>query len=328
MSRLLPPVAALALALTATAPAHAAPPPNDNYLASIRINNADGAISSPFKQSVDTAEATTQADLFDPNKDGVAFGGSKPEPTGCAAAPSYGKTVWWDFVPPTPGAVRIFTSGFDTAFAVYEWDLKTSQLGKQVACQNGSAGTTEERLIERPLRRGRNYTIQVGGVNGAGGPLDFSFEFFADRDADEVLDAQDKCPALAGIFAFGGCPPDVHGSPQVTVVGTGSGVRVVKLAVVRADRRQRVEVRCNRCGKRVRARAPRGGTIRVRRFEGRTLSAGDRLEVRVTQPRSRSGRFKFGAIGKVTSFPITRDGLGAPRRRCTRPGSAKPIKCP
>jgi hypothetical protein len=282
-----------------------------------------------FKQTVDTTEATTQADLFDPNKQGAPLGGGKPEPTACKTAPSYGRTVWYDFAPPTPGGVRISTTGFDNVFAVYEWNLKTAELVKLIACQNSSTGSAEERLIERPLRAGHHYTIQVGGVNGAGGLLDFSFEFFPDRDGDEIFDeAPDECPRLPGIATFGGCPPLVHGLSRLSIAGTGHGVRVTALTIARADKGARIEVRCGRCGHRVRVRARKGGRVRVRAFENRVVGAGDRIELRITHPRERRGRFRFGAIGKVIRWRVTDSGVGAPTMRCTRPGSAKRIRCP
>jgi len=325
MPRLLSAGLALALSLAAAPAALAAAPDNDNYLGSQTINLAQ----QPFERTVDTTEATTQTDLFDPNRDGLPFGGSGPEPVSCPVAPSYGKTVWYDFAPPTPGGVRIATSGFDNVIAVYEWNLRTSQLGRLVACQNATAGTTEELQLQPQIHGGRNYTVQIGGVGGASGALSFSFEYFQDTDGDGRFDEDpDKCLRLPGIAAFGGCPPVVRGSPRLTVTGTGAGVRVAKLTVDRADKGSRIEVSCRRCGKTVRARAPRGGSVRIRPLEGRTVPAGDRLEVRITHPRSGSGRFRFGAIGKIVRWPITSTALGQSKVTCTRPGSKKRIRCP
>jgi hypothetical protein len=326
---MLPAIGVVVVALAGAHPAQAAPPPNDNYLASTTINASTGALPPAFKDSVNTSEATTQLDTFDPNCDGTPFGGGTPEPRSCPGGASYGKTVWYDFVLPTAGGVRIAATGFDTVLAVYEWNARSSQLGHLVACGNATTGLTEELLLRPQLRRGRNYTIQLGGVNDAGGLLEFSFESFPDRDGDGVLDeAPDKCLRLAGIAAFGGCPPLVRGAPRVSVRFGGGGVRVGRLSVDRADKGSRIEVRCRRCGPRVRARAPRGGSVRIRAFEGRFVGIGDRIEVRVTRPRARSGRFRFGAFGKVITWPVTASGLGASKVRCTRPGSKRRIACP
>ena len=318
MPRFLTLALGLALALAAAPPALAVPPANDNYLGSVGITGS---------QTVDTTEATTQADLFDPNRDGLPFGGSGPEPLSCPVAPSYGKTVWYDFKPPTPGGIRIATTGaFDNVIAVYEWTEATSQLGRLVACVNATAGVSEELLM---ALRERNYTMQFGGVGGAGGVLNFTFEYFQDTDGDTVLDEDpDKCLRLRGIRDFGGCPPVVRGSPRLTVTGTGAGVRVAKLTIDRANRGTLIKVGCRRCGGTLRARAKRAGTVRLRGFEGRSIPAGDRLEVRLTHPSTSSGRFRFGAIGKTVRWPITSTGLGSSKVSCTRPGSRKAIRCP
>ena len=171
--------------------------------------------------------------------------------------------------------------------------------------------------------------MQFGGVGGAGGALSFTFEYFQDTDGDTVLDEDpDKCLRLRGIRDFGGCPPVVRGAPRITVTGTGAGVRVAKLTVDRADRGTRIEVRCRRCGRTLRARARRAGTVRLRGFEGRSIPAGDRLEVRLTHPSTSSGRFRFGAIGRTVRWPITSTALGPSKVSCTRPGSRKAIRCP
>ena len=316
-------------AIVAAEPSQALPPPNDDYLASTTINAADGSLPAAFYERVDTTEATTQADTLDPARDGQPSGGGRPEPTSCAGTPPYGKTVWYDFAAPTHGAALIAATGFDNVISIYERHVETSQLRRLVACQNSSTGPGEEMLLPPLLQRDRKYAIQLGGTAGVGGPLDFSFEFFPDRDGDRTLDeAPDKCPTLRGIPRFGGCPPVVKAAVRVAVQDVPGGVRVLRISVDRADKRTRVDVRCRSCGRRVRARAPRGGSIRVRGFEGRILGAGDRLEVRVQRPRGGRGRFRLGAIGKVVRWPVTSTGLGEARLTCTRPGSKRGIACP
>src|SRR3712207_3998566 len=85
----------LACSLLGAGSAVAAAPGNDNYLASLQMVEGD-AVPREFRHEVDTTEATTQGDLFDPNRDGIPFGGAEPEATRCGAA-QYGKTVWYDF---------------------------------------------------------------------------------------------------------------------------------------------------------------------------------------------------------------------------------------
>src|SRR5690349_15309011 len=111
-----------AAALTAAAcagtssPAFAAPPVNDNYLSSLLVDQVE------FKTTVDTTEATTQPDLFNPNRDGQPLGGYIAEPTDCAGT-AFGKTVWYDLAPPVDGGLQIRAggTGFQAVVAVYEY---------------------------------------------------------------------------------------------------------------------------------------------------------------------------------------------------------------
>ena len=177
--------------------------------------------------------------------------------------------------------------------------------------------------------RERNYTMQFGGVGGAGGVLNFTFEYFQDTDGDTVLDEDpDKCLRLRGIRDFGGCPPVVRGSPRLTVTGTGAGVRVAKLTVDRADRGARIEVRCRALRRALRARRRARAPSACAGSRAGSIPAGDRLEVRLTHPSTSSGRFRFGAIGKTVRWPITSTALGSSKVSCTRPGSRKAIRCP
>jgi hypothetical protein len=321
-------VAAFGLAVMHSAAATAAPR-NDNYLSSLRIVNDDGSFPREFSDQVDTTTATTQADTFNPNKDGLPFGGGRPEPTSCPDGTVFGRTVWYDFVLPAPGGVEIMPSGFDSVVAVYEWDGETSQLGRLVVCHNESSGTTEDLLLQQELRRRRNYTIQLGGVGGAGGPLDFRFTYFPDTDGDGILDEQpDACLRLAGIPAFGGCPPLARGTPRLVYDRTGSGIRITGLFVDRSARGTRIRVSCRRCGSSVRLTIRRRRSVRVAGFVGRFLPVGDRLELRLTHARDRSGRYRFGAIGRRFRWRVAGDGLGRRTERCTAPGSRKRIRCP
>ena len=100
----LPLLLAVAL-LAAPASAAAAPPPNDHYLASTTVT------AHAFRDGTDTTEATTQADTFNPSRDGLpTSGGGEPEPTSCGTG-TYGRTAWWDFEPPSDGRLEIRADG-------------------------------------------------------------------------------------------------------------------------------------------------------------------------------------------------------------------------
>ena len=320
------PLALLALSLALPASAAAAPPPNDNYLSSSTINRANGSLANEYRDSVDTTEATTQPDMFNPDKDGLPLGGGDPEPTTCDDGTSFGKTAWWDFRPPSAGGVQIKADGgFDVVVAVYTWSSSTSKITGRVLCQNVAAGS-EDVVIEK-VRRGTNYTVQVGGAGNTGGPLGFGLTWFPDRDADGVFDALDKCDLRAGVERFGGCPPELRAAPRIRYDGVSGGIRVATLAIDDVPKGARAEVRCRRCGGKVSRRAKRAGVLKLSGFTGRTVRTGDRIEVRVTQGRTGSGLYRFGAVGKYYRWPITASGLGDRVTRCLQPGSRKPTRC-
>jgi hypothetical protein len=315
-------LASLSLAATA----EAAPPPNDNYLSSFLMADGD-RLAREFRDAQNTTEATTQPDLFNPNRDGQPFGGGGPENTQCGAT-SFGRTVWYDLLPEVAGGVQIVASGFDTVVAVYEYDLETASITRNVVCQNDSAGTAEDVILPE-VRGGRAYTVQVGGVGGAGGPLDFNFTFFPDTDADGVLDdAPDRCLRLRGVPGFGGCPPELRATPRLTWDRTANGVRFTKLDIEGVPRGARVQARCRRCGVSQSQRARRK-TVSLRRFVGREAPAGAVLELRVTMKRRGSGRFRHGAFGNYFRYEFGRGEVRSRTVRCLLPGKRAPRRrCP
>jgi hypothetical protein len=320
---------ACAAALTCPALAAAAPPPNDNYLASTSISDTQRPLPPEYSDSIDTSEATTQSDLFNPDKDGLPLGGGDPEPTSCApGGPAYGKTAWWDFRPQSPGGVEIKASGsFDVVVAVYEWSSDTSKITRRVRCQNAAPGS--ETVLLPTVRKDRNYTVQVGGAGATGGPLQFALSYFRDRDGDGVLDDEpDKCLSRPGIRRFGGCPPELRAAPRFSYDRSGSGLIIRALTVDDVPKNGTAEVRCGRCGRKVSKKARKTGSVKLTRFLGRSVRAGDKIEVRVTMPRrAKSGRYRFGAFGRYYRYPVTAAGFGKRTVRCLNPGSRKPVQC-
>jgi hypothetical protein len=324
------PVLAVAALLFAVLPATAAAaPPNDNYLSSTTINQSNGALPAEFHDVQDTSTATTQADLFNPDRNGQPFGGAGPETTTCGST-VFGKTVWYDFMPPTPGGVEIQTAGFDNVVTVYRWNPQTSMITQDLGCHNDSAGTTEDVLLQRQIKAHAEYTIQVGGVNAAGGPLDFKFTFFPDTDGDGVLDdAPDHCRRQKGIAADAGCPPTLSVVPSINYNRLGSAVKITSLTVAHVVKRGVVQVSCGHCGRAVKARARRSGTLTVRGFVGRTVRRGDFVQVSAMQKPFGRGRYRFGAVGRSFRWPVTASGLGRRTDRCLAPGSLrKRQRCP
>lgn len=305
-------------ALTAApAAASAAPPPNDNYLASTTIP------SSPFSSVVDTTEATTQADLFNPSAQGQPLGGAGPENTSCSGTP-IGKTVWYDLQPQDDGGVEIKTAGFDAAVAIYEWNPSDSKITKLVKCEN-TAGATEDVLLD--VKGGKAYTFQVGGVNGASGQLTFNLDYFPDADGDGILDALDDCRTTPGIQASGGCPPSLRGkvSPSLSFANAGNGVRITRLSVDGVPKGAKVVAKGGGVSQTVKAK--KSGRVTLSKLAGRSARAGSSVTVKITLGHSGRGKYKFGATGVGYKWPVKAGGLGRRVQQCLRVGSGKVERC-
>lgn len=305
-----PIVALVALALPGAALAVA--PVNDDYLKSTPINRPDTRVPrEDVKTSVDTTEATTQPDLFLP---GTAAGGGGPENTTCQGR-AFGKTVWYDLHPDVDGALEVQTGGFNVAINLYEFDNRSAKILRAVDCS--SATGTQDFIPGTRLKAKRHYTIQIGGLDEGAGPLGgvlgISFQFFADRDDDDVFDPLDACPDLPGVRAAGGCPPELRSTPKLTATPTATGIIVRKLSVS-APKGAKVEVRCRRrcSGHQVRT----AGVVSFPLLRGRALPAGAAIEIFVTKPK---------AIGTYVRYEVVRGNFKRVDR-CLRPGSHTPRK--
>ena len=299
------------------AAASAAPPANDNYLASTTIP------SSPFSSVVDTTEATTQTDLFNPSAQGQPLGGAGPESTSCNGTP-IGKTVWYDLQPRDSGGVEIKTAGYDAAVAIYEWNPADSKITKLVRCEN-TAGATEDVILD--VKGGKAYTFQVGGVNGASGQLTFNLDYFPDADGDDVLDALDDCPTTPGIRASGGCPPSLRGkvSPSLSFANAGNGVRITRFSVDGVPKGAKVSAKGGGASQTVTAK--RAGRVTLSKLAGRSARAGTSITVKITLGRSGDGKYKFGATGVAYKWPVKAGGLGRRVQQCLHVGTGKVERC-
>jgi hypothetical protein len=307
--------------LAAAQSAAAAAPPNDNYLAStILANPSTSKTLRHFHQVVDTSQATVQSDLFSCDKDGQPLGGDGPEPTTCSGV-SYGNTVWYDVQPDVTGAGEIDAGGFDTVIAVYRYDVQSAKITGLVACQNSGLN---EKLTIPAFQRRTAYTIQVGGVGGTGGLLDFNWDFFPDRDGDQVLDqTPDRCPNIPGPDDESGCPPRLSPGVSLTTSAAG-GVRFVDAVVSGLPQGTRVTVRCSRCHVNARLTIKRDNKpVKLRGLIGRSAPSGAVIDIISTHQKSRSGRFEFGAIGSRLRYKVRGTSLGRPSKRCMLPGSTK-----
>ncbi len=269
--------------MTASAAAPTAPPPiNDNYLESLNLNKPGSPLNQTetLSDTRNTAGATVQSDILSPHP-------GPPELTGCNGV-TEGKTIWYDFYPNANGLVRIRTSAaFGTVMAVMPYNPKTlvPENGERQCAINQPTAAGE--LFDK-VQAGRPYTIQIGGVEEAGGTVQFLFDYLVELkrlQAEATLAAQ---PLTAG-------------------------VRVVSLAVV-APRKARVEVRCTRgC----RSQATTARAVRFPHLGGAVLPDGSALKIYVTA-KNEIGAYIEYRIGHANFTKI---------QRCLAPGSRKPKPC-
>jgi hypothetical protein len=269
---------------------------------------------------VDTTAATEQADLFNP-----PGSGGPAETLTCDGVP-FGKTVWYDVYPNRNGNLRVLSvgTGFDPVIAIYRF-----RPGENVApdlseatCVNARTGPTEELIV--PVVAGRAYTMQVGGVNGGGGPLQGTFGFFR-TTADRLrADATLRATATPNGIRVAQLRVTAPRGARITVTCTRGGCRrqaqTGRAAGTLADPIGPVSPATSsaaRKGSAAAAQAPRAEAARTRSFRnvaGRRLSAGSAIEIRVT---------RRNAIGAYIKYTVRR-GNFRKTTRCMNPGSTRP----
>jgi hypothetical protein len=272
---------AIALGVDA-APAQApAPPINDNYLSSLELNQRGTKLNSTdtLVDHRNTTSATVQTDLFTPPNHG-----GPPEPTSYHGV-SYGKTIWYDFYPNKNGVAQIQTAGFDNVICVYTFSTHTLLPDIPARrCVHQSSAPAEELLVK--VKAGVAYTIQIGGVNDAGGELQLQFDYI---------------PAP---------PVRLSASSTLKAVALNDGVQILALNVS-APRASHIKVRCSDgC----RSETKRGGNPSFPGLDGTVLTAGSQLQIFVTEA---------NAIGAYIQYDIT-DGDFNKISRCLEPGSMTP----
>ena len=75
-------------------------------------------------------------------------------------------------------------------------------------------------------------------------------------------------------------------------------------------------------------KAKRFGRLSVSKLVGKRVSAGAKIELRVTLPKTGSGTYVFGATGSYFEWPVKAGGrLGARVTRCLNVKSSKIERC-
>jgi hypothetical protein len=275
------------MAATAAAPVPV-PPINDNYLDALNLNEPATPHhpgtplnrTETLRDERNTTSATVQSDIL----------GSQPGPaelTGCNGV-GEGKTIWYDFYPNANGLVRIRTSAaFGTVMAVMPYDPTTLlPENEQRKCAVNQPTIAGELFAN--VEAGKSYTIQLGGVESAGGNLEFLFDYVVQLKR-------------------------VQAEATLTAQPLASGVRVVGLAVS-APKKARVEVRCTR-GCRRQAKTAR--SLGFPGLNGAVLPNGAALKIYVTA-KNQIGAYIEYKIGHASFTKV---------QRCLAPGSKRPERC-
>jgi hypothetical protein len=275
---------ALLYAVVATAETANQPPINDNYLSSLNLNQPGTPLNrvDTLSDVRNTSAATVQSDIFNPPTHG-----GPAEVTGCNGV-SEGKTIWYDFYPDANGLVRIRTSAeFGTVMAVMPYEPKSllPDVGAR-KCAVNQVSQSQELFYE--VKAGGSYTIQIGGADEAGGPIEFLFDYLVK-------------------------PQLVQAEATLTAQPLAGGVRIVSLSVS-APKGAHVVIRCTR-GCSTQAKTAR--TLSFSRLRGSQLPNGSALKIYVTAKND---------IGTYIEYKVHRGGL-AKVQRCLNPGSSKPVRC-
>ena len=203
--------------------------------------------------------------------------------------------------------MNLEASGYDSVLTVVPFTRSTAVPNFAGALCTNQSSNTNEKFQVLGVRRGRAYSVQVGGVNDASGNLEFRFDFIVDRDLDGVADSIDGCDLIKGTEARAGCPLRLTTDSRIRALPQPDGVRLLSLSAS-SSARSRFEVRCSRgCRRQVkRGRRASFGTV-----SGKRLRAGTKVEIRIT---------RAGAFGSYIAYRITR-GNFKKVERCMNPGS-------
>jgi hypothetical protein len=274
---------AMASAATMTASAAAPEPPiNDNYVDALNLNQPGKPLNrqDTLRDARNTAGATVQSDILSPSP-------GPAELTGCKGV-SEGKTIWYDVYPDANGVVRVRTSAtFGTVMAVVPYNPKTllPENNQRVCAVNEPTMASE--LLDN-VQAGKAYTVQIGGVDEAGGELEVLFDYLVQ-------------------------PKHLQAEATLTAEPLSNGVRVVGLSVG-ANKKARVEVRCTRgCT----SQAKTAAKVSFPKLRGAVLPSGSALKIYVTAKNE---------IGAYIEYRIGR-GSFKKVQRCLAPGSKKLESC-
>ena len=263
--RIAPSLLAALAALVFPAAAFAVPPGNDNYLASVPIE------SSPFQVTVDTTEATTQADTLQPEPRGRAVQRRR-----AGDRRLQGRGVRQDrLVRPAAagrGAVELSArrpgSRRRRALRVRPRQPEEPAL---VDCTTGGGDD-----LQLAVKGGSAYTIQIGGAAGAGGPGSTSARRTS-RTVTRTTSSTSSTSARTWPAPSASTAARRSSRPcRADLRPVGSGARIASLYVDRVLKGAKIVAKCAGCGSQTITRQEAGPRLAVQARRARRSPTGAR----------------------------------------------------
>jgi hypothetical protein len=172
------------------------------YLAATPVSVTSGGVVTNINITLRPANP----DCFDhavsigglPFSDTRSTAGATTAPGESLPCGNMGATVWYEYTaplssPPAYNTTSVDTVGssFNTAVAVYSQGVSPPGILTLVGCKAAGSGS----LVSFTAAPGWRYYVQIGGQQGATGPLTVNISPDTDGDGDNVGDSLDNCPS-------------------------------------------------------------------------------------------------------------------------------------
>ena len=211
------------------------------------------------------------------------------------------------------------SAAFGVVVSLYEWG-SDSKIKKLVGCGPGALSG-----LTATVRAKHNYTVQIGGVDGAAGPIAFEADYFPDTDRDTKLDPDDKCPTVPGHGRR--LPAAAARRPRVALsTRRAAGCASTASRSTACPRARSLSSSARGCGRQT-VTARKQGSVKFPKLVGKVVRAGRTVTLKVTLKRTGKQKYKFGAIGSVFEWPVRSDGLGKRVNRCIAVKTGKIVRC-
>jgi PKD repeat protein len=257
-----------------------------------------------------------------------------PVPTPTPTAPAPGTSA------PAPGAPAPAANGAPLAGLVATTEGLRVTLGSTARDPDGDAlahawsfgdgGGSTQADTSHTFARAGSYTVRLTVSDGRGGTDTVAQVITVSSGTTSTTSAGSPAagPAPVAGGSASSAPPASRTArrlspfPVIRIAGRLLGTRTrIRVLSVLAPRGATISVRCRGrgCVRRTQRLVTRtASTVRLRRFEGRSMAAGSSIEVAVS---------RAGLVGKHTRFTFRARRSPLRADRCLAPGSTRPVTC-